>query len=173
MSDSYKNLIRTDLKQYWGTKVTSMSEGSPHAMRRFGWICCCVVVTVSLRCCWSFPARYAVIWGHFSCSKSLTISTRTWRSMTVFMDFVVALLLRYCCIVVALLLKLPRPLCGDLTTLILLEFLDRKHSNITFPDRVCGFCCCVVVALLLRCCCVVVGAPPPVCEDLVTFLLLN
>ena len=62
------------------------------------------------------------------------------------------LLLCCCHDVVALLLKLPCPLCGDLTTLILLEFLDRKHSNITFPDRVCGFCCCVVVALLLRCC---------------------
>ena len=49
----------------------------------------------------------------------------------------------------------------------------RKHSNITVPDRVCGFCCCVVVGLLLRCCCVVVGAPPPVCKDLVAFLLLN
>ena len=79
-----------------------------------------------------------------------------------------------CChVVVALLSKLPCPLCGDLTTLILLEFLDRKHSNITFPDRVCGFCCCVVVGLLLRCCCVVVGAPPPVCKDLIALLLLN
>ena len=69
--------LKTNLKQYWETKVTSMSEGSPHAMRRFGWICCCVVVTLSLRCCRSFPARYAVIWRHWFCLNSLTGNTRT------------------------------------------------------------------------------------------------
>ena len=69
--------LRTDLRQYWDTKVTSISRGTPHAMRRFGWICCCVVVTLSLRCCRSFPARYAVIWRHWFCLNSLTGNTRT------------------------------------------------------------------------------------------------
>ena len=65
-----------------------------------------------------------------------------------------------CHVVVALLLKLPRTLCGDLRTFLLLKFPDNKRSNMTFPDRVYGFCCCVVVALLLRCCCVVVEPSP-------------
>ena len=89
------------------------------------------------------------------------------------MSFVVALLVHYCCIVVALLSKLPRTLCGDLTTFISLKFLDRKHSNMTFPDRVREFCCCVVVALLLRCCCVVVEPSPTLFDDLRNLVELN
>ena len=73
--------------------------------------------------------------------------------------FVAPLLLR-CCVVVALLLKLPHTLCGELKTFLVFKLLDKNHSNMTFPDRVYEFCCCAVGALLLYCCCVVVEASP-------------
>ena len=65
-----------------------------------------------------------------------------------------------CHVVVALLLKLPRTLCGDLRISPVLKLLHKNYLIMTLPDRVYEFCCCAVGALLLYCCCVVVEASP-------------